>query len=243
MSHEEVLVMDLYNLFSVPVLRYSADETYDSIQCEVQEAIKKIKETDDKSCKSFNNMEESYGVERNYNFLEIYECNLLKKRIEESCLSYLHYSRWRGVYDKSKSPIKIDNSWINFGNRDEYKVQHVHPGHKISGVYYFKVSREQGSIVFQNPNPISNTCEFPSGNIFPFQTQVLPYCGDIILFPSWLSHGTVKSKSDVERISIAFNIDLINLNTKMINGLMKGSHIQVTTTEVSIQNEMKEHGL
>ena len=31
--------MELYNLFSVPVLRYSADESYDSIHCEVQEAI------------------------------------------------------------------------------------------------------------------------------------------------------------------------------------------------------------
>ena len=46
--------MELYNLFSVPVLRYPANESYDDIQCEIQEAIKKIKDTDDKSCKSFN---------------------------------------------------------------------------------------------------------------------------------------------------------------------------------------------
>ena len=28
--------MELYNLFSVPVLRYAADESYDDIQCEVK---------------------------------------------------------------------------------------------------------------------------------------------------------------------------------------------------------------
>ena len=34
--------MESYNLFSVPVLRYPADESYDDIQCEIQGAIKKI---------------------------------------------------------------------------------------------------------------------------------------------------------------------------------------------------------
>ena len=144
--------MELYNLFSVPVLRYPANESYDDIQCEIQEAIKKIKDTDDKSCKSFNDRE---GVKKTYDFLEKYECNLLKKRIEESCIAYLQRSRWSGQYDKSKSPIKIENSWVNFGNKNESRMQHVHPGHKISGVYYFRVSKEQGSIVFQNPNPMS----------------------------------------------------------------------------------------
>ena len=240
MSYEEILVMELYNLFSVPVLRYPADESYDNIQCEIQGAIKKIKDTDDKSCKSFDGKEE---VKKTYDFLEKYECNLLKKRIEESCIAYLQRSRWSGQYDKSKSPIKIENSWVNFGNKNESRMQHVHPGHKISGVYYFRVSKEQGSIVFQNPNPVSNTCEFPSGQVFPSFTVVVPYDGDIILFPSWLSHGTTKSKSDVERISIAFNVDLINLNTNMINGLMKGSHVQMTTVEMSISNEIKLNGL
>ena len=94
--------MELYNLFSVPVLRYPADESYDDIQCEIQGAIKKIKDTDDKSCKSFNDREE---IKKTYDFLEKYECNLLKKRIEESCIAYLQRSRWSGQYDKSKSPI------------------------------------------------------------------------------------------------------------------------------------------
>ena len=31
--------MELYNLFSVPVLRYTADESYDNIQREIQKAI------------------------------------------------------------------------------------------------------------------------------------------------------------------------------------------------------------
>ena len=218
--------MELYNLFSVPVLRYSADESYDNIQCEIQKAIKNYD-----------------GFKRSYNFIEKYNCQLLKKRIEESCLSYLKYSRWSGMYDKSKSPIKLENSWINFGKKGESHIQHVHPGHKISGVYYYRVNRKQGSIIFQNPNPISNTCEFPSGQTFSSFTEFVLYDGDIILFPSWLSHGTTKSRSDEERVSIAFNIDLINLNTNMINGLMKGSHIQTTAVEVSIHSEIKLNGL
>lgn len=218
--------MELYNLFSVPVLRYTADESYDDIQCEVKKALSKYD-----------------NFKRSYDFIEKYDCKLLKDRIEKSCLSYLHHSRWSGVYDKSQSPVKLENSWVNFGKRGESHKQHVHPGHKISGVYYFRVSREQGSIVFQNPNPVSNTCEFPSGQIFSSFTNVIPYDGDIILFPSWLSHGTTESTSDEERISIAFNIDLINLNTNMVNGLLKGSHIQTTTVEVSIKNELRTHGL
>ena len=166
--------MELYNLFSVPVLRYTADESYDDVQCEVKKALSKYD-----------------NFKRSYDFIEKYDCKLLKDRIEKSCLSYLHHSRWSGVYDKSQSPVKLENSWVNFGKRGESHKQHVHPGHKISGVYYFRVSREQGSIVFQNPNPVSNTCEFPSGQIFSSFTHVIPYDGDIILYVVDLSSKSI----------------------------------------------------
>ena len=39
--------MELCNLFSVPVLRYSADESYDNIQCERQKKLKTMMDLKD----------------------------------------------------------------------------------------------------------------------------------------------------------------------------------------------------
>jgi uncharacterized protein (TIGR02466 family) len=44
---------------------------------------------------------------------------------------------------------------------------------------------------------------------------ISPEAGALIIFPSWLEHGVNQNLTDVDRISIAFNIDLFH--EKMVN--------------------------
>jgi uncharacterized protein (TIGR02466 family) len=227
--------MELFKLFSIPVIRYPAEvETYDSIQVQLRESIHLMKESNDITCMSSKPQD---GISKTYNFLEKYNCDLLNKRILESCMTYLKEIGWSGICE-GENPIVIKNSWVNFTNTGESRNPHVHPGYKISGVYYFRVSEVQGGIYFNNPNPLGMACEFPSGYIFPQTHDIVPDDGDIILFPSWLVHGTRECKSETERISIAFNIDL-NVSDDLVFCLSKGSHMPTHPKEVSMKGLLR----
>jgi uncharacterized protein (TIGR02466 family) len=101
------------------------------------------------------------------------------------------------------------NSWINIAEKGVKHDYHAHPGYTIAGVYYFRVSDEQGGICFNNPNLMIYNAHFPEGRCSPQSVELIPKDGDIVLFPAWLQHSTHENKTDEERISIAFNINFI----------------------------------
>jgi uncharacterized protein (TIGR02466 family) len=219
--------MILYNLFPVPVLRVPADpNTYDSIQIEVKEAWETIQKTENYSDVTYLYKKNKTKLEdKTFNFIENYNCVKLKNRIEKSALEYLNYSGWTGKWN-GDTPIRLKDSWLNVIQPGDNHTQHCHPGYYISGVYYFRVDESLGSIAFNNPNPLMFSCGFPQGLVSPQISHLVPTRGDIILFPSWLVHSTVKNNNNGEdRISVAFNIDLENLIGERVFGLVKGSHV------------------
>ena len=105
------------------------------------------------------------------------------------------------------SKVKITNSWVNFQNKGSRLLEHVHPGHKVSGVIYLKVDDKSSKIFFYNPNLFVKFMEKNKDTIYNFDYNFIkPKIGDLILFPSWLSHS---SHSDVnnstERVALSFN--------------------------------------
>jgi hypothetical protein len=78
----------------------------------------------------------------------------------------------------------------------------------VSGVYYVKVPEElhdparkrEGWIEFGRPDPRFTCVRDPSVKVFE------PEEGTVLLFPSYLWHGTLPFESDEERISIAFDV-------------------------------------
>lgn len=112
--------------------------------------------------------------------------------------------------------------WISIHSNDSYHPSHTHADSIISGVYYIRVpSNNSHKILFQDPKGIDlynpeSTFDIippPFDNEFEFK----PCDGDLILFPSWLSHrvcpssssSTDKIDTDIEnesRLSLAFNV-------------------------------------
>jgi uncharacterized protein (TIGR02466 family) len=218
--------MPLMYLFPTPVYReFATAYTYDNIQLEIQACLKHIKETDDLENVSY--IYKDAGKRKKEKPLGGYfisddligKHNLknLEKRIYEVLENYLSAVEWTAIINnpdpvipqlKSKT-FKIMNSWINIAEKGVKHDYHSHPGYTIAGVYYYRVSDEQGGLCLNNPNMMIYNASFPEGRTSPQSIEIIPKDGDIILFPAWLQHSTMENSVDEERISIAFNINFI----------------------------------
>ena len=103
--------------------------------------------------------------------------------------------------------LKLDNSWINIQNKNSVLNKHSHPDSIVSGALYLKVDKNSSKIYFYNPNTyltfvnVFKQTEFSCENYF-----FTPQIGDLILFPSWLMHGSNDEKNkSKERMVLSFN--------------------------------------
>jgi uncharacterized protein (TIGR02466 family) len=106
--------------------------------------------------------------------------------------------------------------WANVnGPRDTNDV-HNHPQCAWSGVYYIDVgtpvddAEKSGFIHFMDPRPGAGMVPDPFAQ-FGKGREFKPTTGQMLLFPSWLMHGVRPYRGEGERISVAFNITLLDL--------------------------------
>ena len=127
----------------------------------------------------------------------------LEKTISKEVKKYV----FQALRKKIKK-ISIKNFWVVRQFSNEYNPVHYHDGH-ISGVGYLKIpkyvsknykkSKTDGSIDFINGNKV-----FLSDSIYNHQPKV----GDVILFPNYLMHTAYPFKSNGERRSFSFNLEI-----------------------------------
>lgn len=117
--------------------------------------------------------------------------------------------------------IELSCMWSNAHNSGSKHHFHTHPNSFLSGVLYLQCPEadEAGNLVFNDPRSVKNMW-FPD---FKKKTSVSertiwvePMTGLLLLFPSWLEHGTDEfiSNSGEQRISMSFNYILKQANTK-----------------------------
>lgn len=114
--------------------------------------------------------------------------------------------------------IMYDDIVINcmWGNSHEGKSQHQvhhHPNCMFSGVMYLATPGiDKGNLFFTDPRgvaPYSFVYEYEKGFNNHELIQFVPEKGKIIIFPSWLQHGTNPGEfGGEERISLSFNVML-----------------------------------
>jgi uncharacterized protein (TIGR02466 family) len=98
-------------------------------------------------------------------------------------------------------------AWANVSREGDFNRPHIHPGFTWSGVFYVDTgaglpkedtkANEAGNIEFIDPRP---------GNHLGPKHVVRPRAGQVLIFPSWLSHYVNPYRGPGERISIAFNV-------------------------------------
>ena len=96
------------------------------------------------------------------------------------------------------------NFWVNVNTKGDWNIYHDHMGVDLSGVYYVKVPENSGEIMFKDPRKGSSG----ERNVvqMPLNLPLMPKEGVLLMFPPFLEHMVSPSKSDEERISIAYNV-------------------------------------
>ena len=120
--------------------------------------------------------------------------------------------RVQDYFDKVISPANkitpyITQSWLNYTETNQYHHKHAHPNSLVSGVFYINCHEEHDKIKFFNDNYKTIKLEVKDWNIWNSQSWWFSVkTGDVILFPSSLTHMVETKQGDNTRISLAFNV-------------------------------------
>lgn len=177
-------------IFPTPVYITSLDRKFSKTE---MKAIDKI-------AKSIHQNESNYISDDSY-ILEKPVFKKLKKELSAHLLEYNKIvTQWQNV-----KPY-ITQSWLNFTRNDEYHHEHEHPNSMISGVLYVNANPEKDMIRFFNNSYKRIKPEIKNWNLFNSESWWYPVTsGDLLLFPSELTHKVDVKKGDNIRISLAFN--------------------------------------
>lgn len=107
---------------------------------------------------------------------------------------------------KESLEFYITQSWVNYTKPGQGHHRHCHTNSLISGVFYVSAVKGVDAICFYRDAsfPLSAGDEVPncySANSWRFTVGA----GDLILFPSRLTHGVANNTSKHIRVSLAFN--------------------------------------
>lgn len=101
--------------------------------------------------------------------------------------------------------------WANVSKPQNRHALHPHANSYYSGVIYLETPGIPGNIGFKDPRPGSEMLspDYTENSMFKLRTiEVEPKKGRLVMFPSWLHHGTRPGhfNESESRIALSFNI-------------------------------------
>ena len=126
----------------------------------------------------------------------------LKAFLEKSIDEYFHTT----LRPRNEAKLRITQSWLNWTKPGQHHHKHAHPNSFISGCYYVNANKETDKIYFYRSE--HRHIKFPTNDWNPYNSDSWWYpvgSGDIILFPSDLSHMVETVGGEDTRVSLAFN--------------------------------------
>jgi uncharacterized protein (TIGR02466 family) len=109
------------------------------------------------------------------------------------------------------SKLQPTNSWSNQQTIGSSLKKHCHPDSKVSGALYLNVDDNSSKIFFYHPNPYLEMEDFKFDTEFNWKKYWFqPENCQLILFPSWLQHGSDESINETE------NRTVVSLNSKFL---------------------------
>ena len=136
----------------------------------------------------------------------------------------------KDYFDKIISPANnitpyITQSWLNYTETNQYHHKHQHPNSLVSGVFYINCNDQFDKIKFFKEDYKIIKPEVKEWNIWNSESWWFSVkTGDIILFPSSLTHMVETKEGTNTRISLAFNV--------FIKGIV-GSNKELTELHLS----------
>lgn len=113
------------------------------------------------------------------------------------------------VKENSITIGNVDCFWFNVNQRGDWNYPHTHPNNVFAAVLYIKCDDYSGDLIFERPDNLGeyygNRIDLTSHYSLT-QFKIKPKQSSLVVFPAWLKHAVEPSKSDITRISVAFNI-------------------------------------
>lgn len=131
----------------------------------------------------------------------------LRARIDQTVARYiaaLKEDARHPFLSRRERGFRYSGSWSSRLRDSGFHINHLHPGGWISSCYYVAVPQAvkkdcQGWIKFGEPSfdaPLKN----------PIRHAIQPQAGRLVLFPSYMWHGTIPFHDDATRTTIAFDV-------------------------------------
>ena len=138
----------------------------------------------------------------NNNLFESAELAEVARFCEESLQQY-----FKEVYAPKHDVIPyITQSWANYTKKGQWHHKHEHPNSFISGVFYVQAQKDIDKIYFYKNGYQQIKVPTESFNLYNSESWWLGVeTGQLILFPSHLTHMVQAVQTDETRISISFN--------------------------------------
>ena len=106
--------------------------------------------------------------------------------------------------------LEISSSWFTKTHKGESSPMHDHKNCVFSAVYYYgDYDDKVGNLIFKNPivNLTSYRLNVGKSNKFnTYDIEITPQSGSLLIFPSYVSHKIDVHKSEIPRLSLAFNM-------------------------------------
>jgi uncharacterized protein (TIGR02466 family) len=189
---ENKMKSTIYGIFSTPVYQTKLNREF------TKEEKKFIEKTKLDVYKNEGNV-----TSNNNYILDTKPLKNIKKKLDEIIKDY---------FDKIISPANnikpyITQSWLNYTETNQYHHKHEHPNSLVSGVFYINCHEEHDKIKFFNNRYQTIKTEVKNWNIWNSDSWWFSVkTGDVILFPSSLTHMVETKQGDNTRISLAFNV-------------------------------------
>jgi uncharacterized protein (TIGR02466 family) len=101
----------------------------------------------------------------------------------------------------------ITQSWLNYTEKNQYHHKHQHPNSLVSGVFYISCDEQFDNIKFFNEKYQTIKPEVKNWNLWNSESwRFSVKTGDLILFPSSLTHMVENKEGTNTRISLSFNV-------------------------------------
>jgi len=130
---------------------------------------------------------------------------------------------------KHNVSLRITQSWCNYTQPGQYHHKHEHPNSFVSGVFYPQANKETDKIYFCRDDFQMIKFSPQEWNIWNSESWWFEVgTGDLVLFPSSLTHMVEAVQGDQTRISLSFNtfpvgvvgeeMDLTGLKLEAVKG-------------------------
>ena len=193
--------VDMLDMFSIPLIHCELDEdTSELRQC--TDYVLNTNQVDVDEYKTF----EKSGLKETFDF----EFRVLEQ-FPKMKQMFTHISNRlikEGLnYDNE---LEISSSWFTKTHKGESSPMHDHKNCVFSAVYYYgDYDDKVGNLIFKNKivNLTSYRLNVGKSNKFnTYDIEITPQSGSLLIFPSYVSHKIDVHKSEIPRLSLAFNM-------------------------------------